>query len=165
MAAIHLAGSTFTSGVVHRRRLCNESPLSIEIRLLLPGDAPLLRNAAAGVFDHAVGEWSEEFLADPRHHLAVAIDNGRIVGMASGVHYVHPDKAPELWVNEVGVSPSHRGRGLGRRILAALLAHGRTLGCGEAWLLTDPENTAARRMYAAAGGVEAAHQVMVVFTL
>jgi GNAT superfamily N-acetyltransferase len=140
--------------------------MSIEIRLLLSGDAPLLRDAAADVFGHAIEpRWSEEFLADPRHHLAVAIDDGRIVGMASGVHYVHPDKAPELWVNEVGVSPSHRGRGLGRRILAALLEHGRTLGCTEAWLLTDHHNTAARRMYAAAGGVEAAQQVLVTFSL
>jgi hypothetical protein len=27
-----------------------------------------------------------------------------VVGFASAVHYVHPDKAPELWINEVGVA-------------------------------------------------------------
>jgi GNAT superfamily N-acetyltransferase len=140
--------------------------MSIEIRLLTAADAAVLGNVAEDVFDHPLEpRWSAEFLADPRHHLAVAIDDGQVVGMASGVHYVHPDKPPELWVNEVGVSASHRGRGLGRRILAALLEHGRTLGCGEAWLLTDPENAAARRMYAAAGGVEAPNQILVAFGL
>ena len=58
--------------------------------------------------------WTAEFLADSRHHLAVAVDEGRVVGMASAVHYVHPDKPPELWINEVGVAPTHRGLGIGR---------------------------------------------------
>jgi ribosomal protein S18 acetylase RimI-like enzyme len=140
--------------------------MSMEIRLLRPSDAALLADAAEGVFDHPIDpRWSTEFLADPRHHLMVAIDEGRVVGMASGVHYVHPDKAPELWVNEVGVSAEHRGRGVGRRIVTELLAHGRALGCSEAWLLTDPQNAAARRMYAAAGGVETREQVLVTFVL
>lgn len=40
-----------------------------------------------------------------------------------------------------------------------------TLDCTEAWLLTDPENSAARRMYAAPGGVEAASQILVAVRL
>lgn len=140
--------------------------MPIEIRLLQSNDAALLGNVADDVFDYAVEpQWSAEFLADPRHHLAVAIDDGRVVGMASGVHYVHPDKGPELWVNEVGVSAAYRGRGLGRRILTALLEHASTLGCIEAWLITTPENAAARRMYAAAGGMEVPNQVLVAFSL
>ena len=77
-----------------------------------------------------------------------------MVGMASGVHYVHPDKAPELWINEVGVAPTHEGRGIGRQLLRALFAHGRALGCTEAWLGTEPDNARARRLYAAVGGQE-----------
>ena len=34
-----------------------------------------------------------------------------------GVHYVHPDKAPELWVNEVSIAPAYRGRGLGKAVM------------------------------------------------
>jgi ribosomal protein S18 acetylase RimI-like enzyme len=143
--------------------------MPVSIRVLGPADAAALQNVASDVFDYLVdARWSAEFLADPRHHLAVAIDDesGQVVGMASGVHYVHPDKPPELWVNEVGVAPSHQGQGIGRRVLAALLAHGRTLGCGEAWVLTSPDNTAARRMYAAAGGVEDSEpSVMITFAL
>jgi GNAT superfamily N-acetyltransferase len=137
----------------------------VEFRLAGPDDAALLARAAADVFVHPVDPAvTAEFLSDPRHHLAIASDEGRIVGMASGVHYIHPDKAPELWVNEVGVAPSHQGRGIGRRVLGVLLDHGRALGCGEAWLLTDDTNAAARRMYAAAGGRETP-QIMITFDL
>jgi aminoglycoside 6'-N-acetyltransferase I len=119
------------------------------------------------VFDGPLdARWSAEFLGDRRHHLVVAIDGGVVVGMASAVHYVHPDKPPELWVNEVGVAPTHQGQGIGRRLLAALLAHAKTLGCREAWVLTEAGNMAARRMYAAAGGREEDESpVMITFDL
>ena len=114
----------------------------------------MLRHVAPGVFDGPVDpRWTAEFLADPRHHLAVALDAGQVVGMASAVHYLHPDKAPQLWINEVGVAPTHQGHGLGRRLIEALLALGRTVGCTEAWVLTDDqENRAAHALYLSAGG-------------
>ena len=125
------------------------------IRVLGPSDAAVLDNVAPDVFDHAIDpRWRAEFFADPRHHLAVALAGDEVVGMASGVHYVHPDKPPELWINEVGVAPRHRRQGIGKRLIAALLAHGRALGCTEAWLGTEVDNLAARRLYAAAGGHE-----------
>lgn len=124
------------------------------MRVLGPADGDLLTRVADGVFDHDVSpRWSAEFLADPRHHLAVALDEGVVVGMASGVHYVHPDKAPQLWINEVGVAPSHHRRGIGRQLIEALVDRARALGCTEAWVLTEEENVAARALYEAAGGV------------
>lgn len=141
--------------------------MPVTIRLLGSEDEAVLQCVAPDVFDGSVdARWSAEFLADPRHHLAVAIDGGRVVGMASAIHYIHPDKPPELWVNEVGVAPTHQGQGIGRRLLAALLAHARTLGCREAWVLTEAGNTEARRMYAAAGGREEDEPpVMITFDL
>lgn len=126
-----------------------------DIQLLARGDAGLLGRVAPEVFDNPVDpRWTAEFLADPRHHMAVAMVDGQVVGMASAVHYVHPDKPPELWINEVGVARAHRRQGIGRRLLQALFARGRELGCTEAWVGTAPGNAAARRMYAAAGGDE-----------
>lgn len=137
------------------------------IRILGPADAPVLDRVAPQVFDNAVDpRWAAEFLADPRHHLAVALDADVVVGMASGVHYVHPDKPPQLWINEVGVAPTHQGRGIGHRLLEALFERGRALGCRQAWVGTETSNTPARRLYAAAGGVEASEAfVMVEFRL
>ena len=139
---------------------------SAEVRILTPADAPLFERIAEGVFDHAVQErLVAEFLSDPRHSLAVALADGLIVGMASGVRYVHPDKPPELWINEVGVSPDYQRRGLAKRIVAELLAEGGRQGCREAWVLTDFDNEAARATYRSAGGVESGPQLMVTFSL
>jgi ribosomal protein S18 acetylase RimI-like enzyme len=126
--------------------------MAIEIRLLQAQDAAVLGQVAPGVFDGPVDpRWTREFFADARHHLIVALDAGSVVGMISAVDYVHPDKAPQLWINEVGVAPSHQRRGIGRQLLDAMLAHGRTLGCTEAWLGTEETNAAARRLYESTG--------------
>lgn len=141
--------------------------MSVEIRMLGPDDERVLAHVAAGVFDHEIDPaLSAEFLRDPRHHLAAALEDGTVVGFASGVHYVHPDKPAELWVNEVGVAPTHQRRGLGRQLLQALFARARDLGCREAWVLTSPANGAAIRLYESAGGSDMADPpVMFTFRL
>ena len=125
------------------------------VRLLGRDDANVLERVADDVFDNDIDPGlAAEFLGDPRHHLAVAIEDDVVVGMASAVHYVHPDKMPEMFVNEVGVAPAYQRRGIGRQLLQALFERARELGCYEAWVSTDEENTAARRMYASVGGIE-----------
>ncbi len=139
----------------------------LDIRLLASRDAALLRRVAPGVFDGAADDGlTAEFLADPRHHLIVALADGLVVGIASGIHYIHPDKPAELFINEVGVADDYRGRGIGRQVLQALLAHGRALGCRQAWVLTSPANAPALRIYRRAGGEEEpASSVMFTFPL
>src|SRR5688572_24652256 len=141
------------------------SVLGLTVRVLEPDEAVVLDRVASDVFDNEIDpRWTAEFFADPRHHLAVALDGDTVVGMASAVHYVHPDKRPELWVNEVGVAPTHQGRGVGRELMQALFARGRELGCREAWVLTEHENAAARRLYASVGGADGS-TVIVTFRL
>jgi len=127
--------------------------MSLEIRLLGAGDSAILDRVVPGVFDGPVdARWTAEFFAESRHHLIVAVDEGNVVGMVSAVDYVHPDKAPQLWINELGVAPSHERRGIGSRLMEAMLAHGRSLGCTEAWVGTEDENAAARGLYEKVGG-------------
>jgi len=127
------------------------------VRVLDSGDAPVLERVAPEVLDRGiVPRLAAEFLADPRHHIAVAVEDGLVVAFASGVHYVHPDKPAELWINEVGVSPAHRRRGLGAAVVGALLDEGRRLGCVNAWVLTDRSNEPAMALYASCGGAAAA---------
>jgi ribosomal protein S18 acetylase RimI-like enzyme len=140
--------------------------MSVEIRVLTKNDAAALQSVAEGVFDDPVQpRLTAEFLDDPRHALCVAIDDGTIVGMASAVRYVHPDKPSELWINEVGVAPTHQRRGLAKAILTELLAFGKRAGCREAWVLTDEVNGPARALYASVGGEESLGVVMVTFPL
>ena len=131
--------------------------MAIEIRVLHRDDGKILTNVAAEVFDKPIDpELTREFLEDPRHHIAVAIDDGLVVGFASGVHYIHPDKQPELWINEVAVAPTHRRRGLGKAVLRALFEVGRTHHCAVAWVLTDRKNAPAMALYSSVGGTEGA---------
>jgi len=138
------------------------------IKVLRAQHEPVLGTIGPDVFDDALDpRATREFLNDPRHHLVVAVDDGAVVGFASAVHYVHPDKPwPELWINEVGAAATHRGRGVGSAILQSLLDLGRELGCAEAWVLTDRGNHAAMRLYGSSGGIEAPiDQVMFTFRL
>jgi ribosomal protein S18 acetylase RimI-like enzyme len=125
----------------------------IVARILDRDDFAVLSNVAEGVFDGPIDpRWAAQFLDDQRHHMAVAIVEGQVVGMSSAIHYVHPDKPPELWVNEIGVAPPHRRRGIASKLLKVLFAHARSLGCSTAWVLTEEDNVAARRLYASFGG-------------
>jgi ribosomal protein S18 acetylase RimI-like enzyme len=134
--------------------------VAIQIKVLERGDESVLMNVAAEVFDNPIdAELTREFLADTRHHIAVAIDDGLVVGFASGVHYIHPDKPPELWINEVAVAPTHLRRGLGKAVLRALFEVGRAHNCEVAWVLTDRGNAAAMALYSSVGGSEGADSI------
>ena len=139
--------------------------MTFDIRILEARDAYVLGRVAPGVFDRDIDpDLAAEFLRDPRHHLAVATDGGLVIGFASAVHYVHPDKTPELWINEIGVAPSYQGRGIGKGLLAALFRIARELRCGAAWVLTDHSNEHAVRLYTAVGGRQT-DQLMFSFDL
>jgi ribosomal protein S18 acetylase RimI-like enzyme len=130
----------------------------MEVKLLAEGDEAILESVAEGVFDRTVdGRLAAEFLADPRHHIAVAIDAGVVVAFASGVHYVHPDKPAQLFINEVATAPGFRQRGLGKAVLETLLGAGRALGCSEAWVLASPTNLAAQALYTGLAPSEVEH--------
>jgi ribosomal protein S18 acetylase RimI-like enzyme len=130
--------------------------MTIAIKILHHNDIDILRNIDPDVFDDSIDlQRAEEFLADSRHHLAVAIEDNLVIGFVSAVHYVHPDKPhPELWINEIGVAETHQRQGLGKRLMNAIFAIGRELGCESAWVLTDRENTAAMNLYSAVGNAE-----------
>jgi ribosomal protein S18 acetylase RimI-like enzyme len=123
------------------------------IKILSSSDLSLLLNASDDVFDNPVDEkYAREFLADPRHHIVVALVDGVVIGFASAVHYIHPDKPPELWINEVGVAAQHQGKGVGKAIMNEMLNLGKQLGCVNAWVLTDKNNIAANGLYKSVGG-------------
>ena len=142
--------------------------METEIKILGPEDLAVLNCVAQGTFDDPIDpENARQFLADPRHHLVVAIDQGVVVGFVSAVNYVHPDKPrPELWINEVSVAAAHRQRGVATRLLRRLFDLAGDLGCSEAWVLTDRTNVAAMRLYSGAAATSApSDHVMFTFPL
>lgn len=128
---------------------------SVVVRLLTAAEAHVLDRVDDGVFDHPVdGSLAERYLASPGNYLAVAIESEVVVGMASALAYVHPDKPLQLFINEVGVAARMQGRGIGKRLVGVLLDQARRLECTEAWVATEENNTAARALYSSLGGTQ-----------
>jgi aminoglycoside 6'-N-acetyltransferase I len=111
-------------------------------------------NVAEDVFDNPVQEkYASEFLKDPRHHIVVALAEGTIIiGFASAVHYIHPDKQTDLWINEVSVAEKYHNQGIGKAIMKEMLRLAHELGCKQAWVLTDRSNAPANGLYTSVGG-------------
>ena len=129
--------------------------MTIEIRLLDAGDAAVLDNVAEDVFDNDIRpDMAQRFLESPSHYIAVAIDNGTVVGMATANEYLHPDKPVQIWVAEMGVATTHRRQGIGKQLLTRILDMARDMGFGEIWLGTEDDNVPARALYRSAGGEE-----------
>jgi ribosomal protein S18 acetylase RimI-like enzyme len=119
------------------------------IRRLGAGDADVVRA-------FATEEPRVDLLADERTIFFAAFDGERPVGFAFG--YLLPRRHREpfiLFVYEVDVHEAYRRRGIGRRLMAELLA----AAPAPAFVLTDRDNVAANALYASLGG-ERSDEVM-----
>jgi len=106
---------------------------------------------------------TRRFLADPGHHLLVAYEADVPAGFVTGVEMTHPDKGTEMFLYELAVDESARGRGVGRALVEALAARARELGCYGMWVLTDADNDAALATYRAGGATEQSDHVMLTW--
>jgi ribosomal protein S18 acetylase RimI-like enzyme len=134
--------------------------MDFEVRRLGSGDEEAV-HAARALFDGPPeSRATQRFLAEPTHHLLVAYDGDAPLGFVSGVELTHPDKGTEMFLYEIGVDVSARGRGVGRTLVRALADLAREEGCYDMWVLADADNAAARATYARAGGREASRPVL-----
>ena len=122
--------------------------MEVAYRRLTAADLGLFDRVEDGLFDMPIEpERLADYLADPGHHLIVAVSRDRVVGKISAVLHKRPDKASELAIDEVVVAPGFRRQGIGRGLLSAMMKLGARLDCDEAWLATDLRNGAARALY------------------
>ncbi len=105
------------------------------------------------------GGWDEATFARRRAaswfdpgDLLVAEEGGRIIGSCWTKLHPGPPVAGEIYV--IGVDPSAQGRGLGRGLTVAGLAHLVDRGATEGLLYVDASNAAALALYASLGFVE-----------
>lgn len=120
---------------------------------LTPETAAMLDGAT--VFDHAIQpDQLAAFISSPLHRLVFARTDDKVVGFASGTLILHPDKAPTLFVNEVGVAADRRRQGIGRALCIRLMHRAKKQGCASVWLATEDDNAAARALYRSLDGRE-----------
>src|SRR5215210_8424861 len=95
-------------------------------------------------------------VSNPEAFLLVAEDAGDVVGMALGMQGLADDGAgPPVrglcHVSMVFVAPDHWDRGLGGRLVDALLTEARSRGYDRVQLWTRADNPRARRLYEGRG--------------
>lgn len=129
--------------------------MAVEIVALCAENTSLLDRIAVDVFDNPIDrEQLAKFVVDPRHFMVLAVEAGAVVGMASGVEYFHPDKPPQMWINEVGVALTHRRQGIGKALTLALVREATARGCVYVWLGTAQDNVAGQACFGSVPGVE-----------
>lgn len=94
-------------------------------------------------------ETFRRLLGEPTVHIRVAEGERGIVGYGVVLAVVDEGEIANL-----AVDPQHRGRGLGGRLLDALLAAAAAAGVGRVFLEVRPSNVAARRLYDGRGFIE-----------
>lgn len=137
----------------------------VEIRRLVAGDEAVLGNVAPGVFDEEVRpELAKRFLETLHYRIFVALDGDRVVGMVTGFTHFHPDKDEEFFVNELGVDDAYLRQGIGTRLMHAIFAEAKAMGCEMAWLGTEHDNGPALALYRRLLTADDSEEPMSVFT-
>lgn len=134
---------------------------TIEIVTITAENTSVLETVAVDVFDAEIDrDLLGTYLSSDLNVLLVAVDTTMepptVVGHCSAVVHTRPEKPTELFISELGTTPSHRRRGIARRLVIETVAAGRASGCASAWIATEPENEPARRLYESMGEVELA---------
>lgn len=124
----------------------------IAILRLDEANAGLLDTVADDVFDDVVDPARlAAYIAQPGHLMTVAFAGGRVIGQCQAVIHRHVDRPTELYIDNLGVAEAFRRRGVASRLVQAMFAWGRELGCEEAWVGTEPGNAEGRGFYEAGG--------------
>ena len=127
--------------------------MTIRLQRVQRGDEDIFGNIAPEVFDEPINpDRLRIYLADPNHLMILALDGELVAGQCAAVIHHHPDKATELYVDEVGVATTHLRQGIATAMVEAMFEWGRERGCKEAWLGTELDNLEANGLYRKVGG-------------
>lgn len=124
--------------------------MTFTVHHITAANTALLDKVDPDVFDHPIDpRHLAAYVADPRHALFVAVENGVVVSHIRGNVHLQPDRAPDLYIDNLGTAPSHQRRGLASQLMDALIDWGEAQGCTYAWVATETDNEGAKGFYAA----------------
>ena len=122
--------------------------MAIVIHGVTAENADLLKTVADDVFDEEITtDRLGPFLAAPGHMMFVAVEADQVVGQIRGMVHVQLDRASDLYIDNLGVAPSHKRRGIATMLIAALFAWAKAQGCISVWLATETDNDEAIGLY------------------
>ena len=88
----------------------------------------------------------------PTIHILLAFDGEQVVGFANCIEGFSSFACkPLLNIHVFAVAPAHRGRGIGKKLMQAVEAFARELGCCKLTLEVLEGNSVARALYQACG--------------
>lgn len=116
------------------------------VRRLGPGDEDVVRSLATS-------EPQTELLADDQTIFLAAFQGDAPIGFVFGYELPRRHGNPSiLFVYEVEVRASCRGQGVATKLFLELERIARSRGIREAFVLTEPDNDPANRLYESLGG-------------
>jgi ribosomal protein S18 acetylase RimI-like enzyme len=126
----------------------------MRIRRLGPGDEDEILRAARLFDAPPVPEAVRAYLADARNVFLLADEDGQATGFLRGTELGQlRSERTQMFLYEIGVDARCRRRGLGRALVRRLLELCQERGVAEVFVLTDPANEAAVRLYVSTGAV------------
>lgn len=129
--------------------------MNFQIVRIIPETTALLENIADDVFDDAIKpDLLSAYLSDPKNFMFVAVADGQVVGQARGMHHLQPDRATELYVDNLGVCPAYRRQGIATALMKALIEAGTGDQVENVWLGTEQGNERAIGFYRSMGLLE-----------
>lgn len=112
----------------------------------------ILQNLEVDVFDGPIeNEALRAYLAEPGHALFVGVRDGSVVAQIRGAVHRQPDRAAELYIDNLGVAPACKRQGIATVLVRTLLAWGRVQGCETVWVATEDDNDEAQAFYGSLG--------------
>jgi ribosomal protein S18 acetylase RimI-like enzyme len=103
--------------------------------------------------------WDEDqarlFLSRPDNALFVAFVDTKEVGFVTAYRLQHFDTLhAEVFLYEIGVDESFRRQGIATLLISSVKTWAAEVGASEVWVLTEEENSVAKALYTATGGVQ-----------
>jgi ribosomal protein S18 acetylase RimI-like enzyme len=124
--------------------------MNFTIHHITADNTALLSHIDPEIFDHEIDPARlAAYVADPLHAMFIAVEDGVTVGQIRGSVHLQPDRASDLYIDNLGTAPDRQRRGIASELMRVMLAWGEAQGCTYAWVATETDNTQAKGFYAA----------------
>ncbi len=136
----------------HDGKLAGVLNLNPMFRRLTVREIDTLEDVAADVFDNPIDLGrATQFLSDQRNILIVAVEGSLVIGQVTAVVHQHVDSPPDLYIDNLGVTPSRQRRGVATQLIALAIEVGRELHAEACWVAVDADNSVAHDLYRRSG--------------